>query len=58
MREEWEKRFIDALTMLQIGFKKVHGRFPNVQENNKLIDEAESMTKGAKVQRGKAKNRI
>lgn len=43
MEEKRKKRFIDALTVLQIGFKVEHGRFPNSQENNELIEKAEKV---------------
>lgn len=45
MDEKWKKRFIDALTVLQIGFKEEHGRFPNSQENNELIKRAEKVAR-------------
>ena len=54
---ERERLFVEVLTMLQLNFKKKHGRFPNSQENNPLFEEAEKVIKEHSYGAGKSKKK-
>lgn len=53
MDKEREQLFIEALTLLQIQYKRRHGHFPDSHENDELIDAASRVVKG--YQYGKVK---